>query len=112
MELRRLIFKVASRTRGVGELEETLKWGQPSYVISQTKSGTTIRIGREKHTDGDYGLYFHCQTTLVNTFKEKYGDRFTYEKNRAIIFCNHEAIPTRELSDCIAMALTYHSKKQ
>ncbi len=112
MELRRLIFKVASETVGVGELEETLKWGQPSYLTSKTKSSSTIRIGKEKHTDGDYGIYFHCQTTLVDTFKELYGDKFKYEKNRAIIFYNNEEIPIPELSDCIAMALTYHNNKK
>ena len=112
MELRRLILKVAAETPGVGELEETLKWGQPSYVTSNTKSGSTIRIGREKQTDGHLGLFFHCQTTLVDTFKERYGDKFTYDKNRAIIFDKNEELPTRELSDCIAMALTYHSNKK
>ena len=42
--LRRLIFDTASATKGVGALEETLKWGQPSYLTPQTKSGSTIRI--------------------------------------------------------------------
>ena len=112
MELRRMIFKVASETHGVGELEETLKWGQPSYVTSNTKSGSPIRIGREKHTDGDYGIYFHCQTSLVKAFKEKYQDTFTYENNRAIIFDTNKEIPARELCECLAMALTYHGKKK
>ena len=112
MELRQLIFKVASRTEGVGEVEETLKWGQPSYITRQTKSGSTIRIGRDKHTDGDYGIYFHCGTTLVDTFKEIYGCKFTYEKNRAIVFFKNEQLPTREIADCIAMALTYHRNKK
>ena len=44
--LRQLIFETAERTQGVGELEETLKWNQPSYLTPETKSGSTIRIGR------------------------------------------------------------------
>ena len=64
MALRKLIFKVARDTEGVGELTETLKWGQPSYLTEKTKSGSTVRIGREKKTDGDYAIYFKCQTTL------------------------------------------------
>jgi len=44
MQLRKLIFDVASATEGVGELEETLKWGQPSYLTSQSKSGSTINF--------------------------------------------------------------------
>jgi hypothetical protein len=52
MQLRKLIFDVASKTEGVGELEETLKWGQTSYLTQKSKSGSTIRIGREKKTEG------------------------------------------------------------
>ena len=50
--LRRLIFNVASETDGVGELEETLKWGQPSYLTTQTKSGSLIRIDQIKSQEG------------------------------------------------------------
>ncbi|WP_197081789.1 hypothetical protein [Paenibacillus sp. E194] len=40
--LRQLILDTASETDGVGSVEETLKWGEPSYVM---KKGSTIRIG-------------------------------------------------------------------
>ncbi|MGB5750583.1 MAG: DUF1801 domain-containing protein [Desulfobacterales bacterium] len=110
--LRTLIFDVASDTDGVGELTETLKWGQPSYLTEKTKSGSTIRIGREKKTDGDYAIYFKCQTSLVDSFKELYPNKFRYEGNRAILFRLNDKIPVRELSHCIAMALTYHLNKK
>jgi hypothetical protein len=48
MFLRQLILETAASTEGVGELEETLKWGEPSYLTSKTKSGSTIRIDRKK----------------------------------------------------------------
>lgn len=35
--LRQLIFNVASKTAGVGVLEETLRWGQPSYLTTNPK---------------------------------------------------------------------------
>jgi len=112
MLLRMLIFDVASDTDGVGELTETLKWGQPSYLTEKTKSGSTIRIGREKKTDGNYAIYFKCQTSLVASFKELYINKFRYEGNRAILFRLNDKIPVRELSHCIAMALTYHLNKK
>jgi hypothetical protein len=43
LALRRLILDTARNTKGVGALEETLKWGQPSYLTPETKSGSTIR---------------------------------------------------------------------
>ena len=112
MQLRKLIFEVADKTAGVGELEETLKWGQPSYLTSQSKSGSTIRIGCEKKTQGDYAIYFKCQTSLVASFKELYPNQFRYEGNRAIPFYVDDKIPVRELSRCVAMALTYHLNKK
>jgi len=112
MRLRMLIFDVAYETEGVGELEETLKWGQPSYLTKKSKSGSTIRIGREKKTEGDYAIYFKCQTSLVATFKELYKNKFRYEGNRAILFSVNEKIPVRELSHFIATALTYHLNKK
>ena len=48
LALRRLILDTAKKTEGVGALEETLKWGQPSYLTTLTKSGSTIRIDRVK----------------------------------------------------------------
>jgi len=112
MGLRKLIFDVANDIEGVGQLTETLKWGQPSYLTEQSKSGSTVRIGREKKTDGDYAIYFKCQTTLVASFKKRYKDKFRYEGNRAILFRIDDKIPVRELSQCISMALTYHLNKK
>lgn len=108
ISLRQLIFTVAAETEGVGELEETLKWGQPSYLTTQSKSGTTIRIDQDKSDPEQYAMYVHCQTTLVDSFKEMYGDQLRFEGNRSIVFNAADEIPKEALSHCIAMALTYH----
>ncbi len=108
--LRQLIFDTAAATEGVGELDETLKWGQPSYV-TKSKSGSTIRIDRIDSQAGRYAMYFHCQTTLVDTFKEIFRDKFSYEGNRSIVFDGDDKIPVKALSHCISLALTYHLDK-
>ncbi|MBI3776859.1 MAG: DUF1801 domain-containing protein [Gammaproteobacteria bacterium] len=110
--LRQLIFDVASQTDGVGELEETLKWGQPSYLTTASKSGSLIRIGQIKSQAGKYAMYFHCQTTLVDTFKEMYRGKFEFAGNRSIIFSAANDVPVKELRHCISMALTYHLDKK
>lgn len=112
MFLRQLIFDVASRTDGVGELEETLKWGQPSYLTTQSKSGSLVRIDQIKSQAGGYAMYFHCQTTLVDTFKELYRGVLKFEGNRSIIFSQRDKVPVEELRHCISMALTYHLNKK
>jgi len=106
--LRQLILDVAAGADGVGELEETLKWGQPSYLTTQSKSGSLIRIDRVKSQPGTYAMYFHCQTTLVDTFKEMFRDSFKFEGNRAIVFRKNDRVPVKELRHCISLALTYH----
>ncbi len=104
--LRQWIYEVASETEGVGELEETLKWGQPSY-LTKSKSGSTIRLD-QVDTRGRFAMYVICRTNLIDTFRHRFSDRFNYEGNRAILFEHHTDIPEDELKHCIALALTYH----
>lgn len=110
--LRELIFEVAAETEGVGELQETLKWGQPSYLTSKTGSGTTIRIDQAKSQAGNFVLYVHCQTSLLDTFRELYPKLFHFEGNRAIVFHQGDELPIGQLRHCIALALTYHQRKK
>ncbi len=106
--LRQLILDTASETDGVDSVEETLKWGEPSYV---TKNGSTIRIGWKKSTPNRYALYFNCNTKLVETFREIYRDTFKFEGNRSIVFDGDDVIFVDELKQCISATLTYHSRK-
>ena len=111
LALRRLIFDTAKTTGGVGTLQETLKWGQPSYLTPETKSGSTIRIDQVKST-GQYAVYFHCQTDLVATFRELYPREFSYGGNRSILLNAQDAVPEAALRHCVALALTYHLTKR
>jgi hypothetical protein len=112
LALRRLIFETAAATKGVGTLQETLKWGQPSYLTTETKSGSTIRIDRVKSAANQYALYFHCQTDLVETFRDLYPTQLRYGGNRSILLNAAEEIPEPELRHCVALALTYHLRKR
>ena len=111
LALRGLIFETADSTKSVGELEETLKWGEPAYITSQTKSGSTVRIDRKKSNPAQYAMYFNCQTNLIDTFRTLFPSEFKFEGNRAIIFNASDAVPIDDLAFCIAAALTYHRNK-
>jgi len=112
LALRKLILETAALTPGVGALEETLKWGQPSYLTAESRSGSTIRIDRVKPQAGAdperYALYVHCQTTLVSTFRQLYRDQLTFGGNRSILLDSGQPLPKALLRHCIALALTYH----
>jgi len=108
MYLRALVLEAASETEGVGEVEETLKWGEPSYL---TKGGSTIRMDWKSAYPDQYAMYFNCNTKLVDTFKEVYGDTLKFKGNRAIVFSRQDKIPEAVLKHCITLALTYHNRK-
>jgi hypothetical protein len=112
LALRRLIFDTARLTKGVGALQETLKWGQPSYLTAETKSGSTVRIDQVKSAANQYAVYFHCQTDLVETFRELYPTEMRYGGNRSILLDAGEEIPESALRHCVALALTYHLRKR
>ena len=107
--LRSLIVETAKENDSVLALEETLKWGEPSYLA---KKGSTIRIDWKPKTPNQYAIYFKCTSKLVATFREVYGDTFNYEKNRAILFGLEEEVPKDTLKTCIAAALNYHLLKE
>ncbi|MEO0440470.1 MAG: DUF1801 domain-containing protein [Pseudomonadota bacterium] len=109
-ELRQLILDTAAENPAVGPLEETLKWSEPAFLPSATKSGTTIRINRHKGQDDLYALYVHCQTDLADRYRQLYGDVLQFDGNRAIIFDVKEGLPVDAVRHCIALALTYHLK--
>lgn len=112
LALRELIFRTAASTDGVGELEETLKWGEPAYVTSQSKSGSTVRIDSMKSDPEQYAIYFHCKTDLIETFRTLFPAEFKFEGNRAIVFNMTDAVPVDSLCFCIAASLTYHRNKR
>ena len=109
LRLRKIVLETASETEGVDAVVETLKWGEPSYI---TKGGSTVRIGWKEKTPAQYAIYFNCNSSLVETFKAVYGEVFTFDGKRAIVFGVDDELPIAELKHCISLALTYHRVKR
>lgn len=111
MVLRQLIFETARKTESVGDIIETLKWNQPSYLPRRPRTGTTLRIAPVKKCADIFALYFPCQTNLAQRFEEYYPEMFRFEGNRALLFPVGKRLPRRALKHCIAIALTYHLRR-
>ena len=109
LNLRKIIVETASEIEGLVKMEETLKWGEPSYLV---KSGSTLRIDWKKKTPNQYAIYFKCTSKLVPSFKKAYPVTFHYEGNRAINFQMNNKIPEVALKNCIKAGLRYHKLKQ
>lgn len=107
LDVRELIFEVAAGDPHIGGIEETLRWGEPAYVTAKHKTGSTIRLSIEKGA-GKPALFFNCKTTLVEEFRQKFGDALAYSKNRAVLLDRELAQLSPRLTHCIAAALSYH----
>lgn len=111
LALRELIFATAASTAGVGELDETLKWGEPTYITT-SKTGSPVRIAWKARSPQQYAMYFNCQTDLVETFRGWFPHELTFEGNRAIVFDDSDRVARASLRVCIATAMTYHRDKR
>ena len=111
LEIRGLIFRSAETLDGVGPLTEALRWAQPAYLTEATGAGSTIRLGRTGGLELECAVFFNCQTTLVEEFRDQFADVFRYQKNRAILLDASAPLPEPPLSLCLGMALTYHLRR-
>ncbi len=108
LHLRHLIIETANGIAEITTIEETIKWGEPSFL---TKKGSTIRINQKKGEPNQYAMYFQCTSKLIPTFKMIYKDTFTFEGSRAMVFNINSKIPEEALKNCITAALMYHKVK-
>lgn len=106
--LRELIIETARETEGISELQETLKWGEPSFLAKQ---GSTIRIDWKEKTPDRYAMYFKCTSRLVPTFKAVFHNTFAFDGDRAMVFQMNKEVPAPELKRAVATALRYHEVK-
>ena len=106
--LRHLILDVAANLPQVGPLEESLKWGEPSFTPIKKNTGSSVRLAARK--DGRLALQFICHTGLLEEFRELY-PKLEFEGKRGIVIDDSKPLPQEELRHCIGMALTYFVRR-
>ena len=109
LTLRELVLETAEEIDGIEQLEETLKWGEPSFL---TKKGSTLRMDWKPKNPQILGIYFSCSTRLVETFRVVFNGIFRFEGKRAILLPLNAEIPKMALKQCIKATLTYHQVKE
>ncbi|WP_084591665.1 DUF1801 domain-containing protein [Gilvimarinus agarilyticus] len=107
LALRELLFSTAKRLN-LTPVEETLKWGEPSYLVN---GGSAVRMDWKAKTPDEYFLFFHCQTKLVDTFRELYAGELVFQGNRAIVLPLDKPLPEQKIAHCVELALRYQSLK-
>jgi hypothetical protein len=111
-EIRQMIFDIAAEDPRIGTITETLKWGEPAYLTEATGSGSTIRLGWPRRKPDHAAVYFICRTTLVDESRERFGDFFRYEGNRAVLIPVSSEVASAPLAMMLSAALTYHLTKR
>jgi hypothetical protein len=71
-----------------------------------------VRLGPVRGAPDEFALFFNCQTSLVETFRQWFPHGLRFEGNRSIVFRIDEPLPTEEVTECIAAALTYHRRQR
>lgn len=108
LEVREWIFETAENSEKIGQIQECLKWGEPSYLTHSPQSGTTLRLS--ELNPAKYGLFVHCQTSLIEDFRVAYPE-LEYDKNRGILFDSRAPLQADVIKQLIYLALTYHLRK-
>jgi len=110
LAVRELVIIVAQNDQEIGELQEVLRWGELSFLTAKPKTGSIVRLALT--SSGKPALFFHCRTTLVETFRTQYSHLFDFEGNRALVL----RLPVEEtivqISHCIRQALRYNRDAQ
>jgi hypothetical protein len=104
-EAARILRELIARESDGLEVQECLRWGQPSYIAPK---GSMLRIGIAK--SGDVAIFAHCQTTIISDFAAQFGADFQIEGNRAVVFSNTSDIQPEKLRLLVSHALRYKEK--
>lgn len=107
--LRELVHEIAQEEELVTELEETLRWGEPTFI---SNVGTSLRMGWSDKRPDQYGLFVQCSSLVIPTIRAVHADALRYDKNRGVLFQNEEDLPLDLLRPMIHAALVYKKVKK
>jgi hypothetical protein len=79
----------------------------PRFAVKERVIGSAVRIGWKASDPDRIRLLFHCQTTLIDSFREQFAGVLSFEGNRAIVFGIDENVHEEVVARCIAASLTY-----
>ena len=103
--LRQQALLVASQDGRIGPLDESLKWGEPAYR-PRNGAGSTVRLAVAKGHDDRCGVFFICNTGLVDGFRAEFPE-LDCVGNRAILVDPTTKLPNA-LHICLHRAFSYH----
>jgi len=111
MSIRDWIFELAAEIDGVGQITESLKWGEPAWR-PKSGSGITIRADWKSKTPDQVMIFFDCKTDLIDRTRSLLSADLATEGNRAIILPLDRPLPEPAIKTALGWALTYHRDRK
>ncbi len=110
-ECRALFHQIAEETE-VGRLDETLKWGQPSWRPIKPRTGSTLRAGWDAARPDQLSLFVDCKTDLAARMRDNYPDLPANDGQRQLGISLGAPLPKQAIMHLAQMTFTYHLAKR
>lgn len=108
----RRLFHQISEDRGLGPLDEALKWGQPAWRPVKPRTGSTLRLDWSDTHPKHLAVYVDCKTDLAARMHDLYPDLAENDLRRRMSFALDAPFPEQALSHLADMTFAYHLNKR
>ena len=105
------LFDSVAAEAGIGALDNSLKWGQPSWRPIKPRTGATLRLGWSNAAPDTLSIYVDCKTNLAARFSDIY-PAIVNDGRRMISFSMPLDGQQTALRHLAAMTFTYHLRKR
>lgn len=107
----RAVFHDIAAQNALGPLDETLKWGKPSWRPKRPRTGSTLRMDWQPNAPHRLSLFVDCKTDLAARMADLYADVLTNDGRRAMGLALTAPLPEQAIAHLAQMTFTYHLKK-
>ncbi len=104
----RAVFHHVAARNALGTLDETLKWGQPSWRPKRPRTGSTLRADWRPDAPERLTLFVDCKTDLAARMADLYPDLPANDGRRAIALNLNDPLPEQPIAHLAQMTFTYH----
>lgn len=108
----RTLFHDVAAEANTGRLDETLKWGQPSWRPVKPHTGATLRMDWDAGTPGRLSFYVDCKTDLAARMRDIYPDLPLNDGQRHLGIDLDHPFPDQAIRHLAEMTFTYHRAKR
>lgn len=108
----REIFETVAKQAAVGTLDETLKWGQPSWRPTKPRTGSTLRMDWNPKFPDQLSLFVDCKTDLAARMQTLYPHLSENDGQRHLAISLDAPLPVQAITHLADMTFTYHRAKR